>query len=291
MKYRFIAVERANYAVTLLCRVLKASRSGFYAYLSRKYSHRALENQDILIKIKRSFLSSRKTYGSPRIHADLQASGLKVGRNRVARLMQTNNIFAIKRKKRRKSSVESASITSAPNLLQRSFSQHAPNQAWASDITYLPTHEGFLYLAGILDLYSRRVVGLAMGAIQDSNLVLDALKMAISYRSAAPGLIHHSDQGSQYKSLVYQQELRNNKIICSMSRRGNCYDNAVKESFFSSLKRELMKNKSWPSKRLLRQAVTDYIFSFYNTRRRHSSLGYKSPIEFENNYYKTLTAS
>ena len=291
MKYRFISVERANYAVKLLCRVLNVSRSGFYSFLSRKLSKREEENHDLLVKIKSSFLSSRKTYGSKRIHAELNANGISIGKNRIARLMQINKIFATKIRRRRLTRAENTNKVFAPNILQRRFSQHAPNKAWVSDITYLPTHEGFLYLAGVMDLFSRRIIGFTMSSTQNTNLILGALKVALNHRQNLSGLILHSDQGSQYKSHEYQQELEKNKILCSMSRHGNCHDNAVKESFFSSLKRELMKNKSWTKKTLLRSAVTDYIVSFYNLTRRHSSIGYISPIEFENNYYKKLAAS
>jgi len=280
MRFAFILVEKALYPVALLCRVLQVSTAGFYAWCHRKPSLRAREDASFRVHIRAAFESGRKKYGSPRIYRSLHSQH-GIGRRRVARLMREDGLFA-RRKRRFVCTTDSKhSFAIAPNLLARDFTAHAPDRVWVTDITYIWTREGWLYLAAILDLFSRRVVGWAVDASIDRHLVLDALAMAVKARRPAPGLIHHSDRGVQYASCDYQDALDDIHAICSMSRKGDCWDNAVAESFFSTIKNELIHNVEFATREQARAAIIEYIETFYNRQRLHSSIGFVSPVHYE----------
>lgn len=281
MRYRFIGAERASYPVTILCRVMQVSPSGYYMFEQRGPSARALANEELLAEIKEIHQESRGTYGSPRMHRELVARGRRVGRGRVERLMREHGITA-RRKRRFKMTTDSKhGMPVAKNTLERQFSVDAPDRKWAGDITYIWTREGWLYLAVILDLFSRRVVGWAMDPRIDRWLVLSALDMALDAREPSEELLHHSDRGSQYASADYRARLDAMGITCSMSRKGDCWDNAVVESFFGTLKQELVHRSDFATRAEARSAIFEYIEVFYNRWRRHSYLGYMSPVEFE----------
>ena len=281
MRFRFIDAEKARYPIRLLCRCLAVSRSGYYAWRNRSASDRAREDARLKVKIAASHTASRRTYGSPRILRDLREAGDRVSRKRVARLMRTLEIEGIRKRRFRTTTDSSHRFPVAPNIVMRDFEVDEPNTAWATDITYIATLEGWLYLAVILDLFSRRVVGYAMSERIDRVLVLDALREALRQRPGVRDLVHHSDRGSQYASHDYREALDEAGIMCSMSRRGNCWDNAVAESFFGTLKMELIYELPLQTRGATRNGVADYIENFYNVRRRHSSLDYMSPVEFE----------
>lgn len=281
MKFGFIDAEKAVHSVRSMCRVLGVSPSGYYAWASRAPSGRARDDERLATHIRAVHRRSRGTYGSPRVHAELRDSGLRVGRKRVARLMRQRGITALPRKRWRCTTDSNHSFAVADNVLDRNFVVDAPDRVWVTDITYVWTWEGWLYLAVVLDLFSRRVVGWAAADHMRTELVLEALSTALERRQPTRGLLHHSDQGSQYASFDYQRELDRRGITCSMSRRGDCYDNAVAESFFGTIKTELLDRMPWATRRGARSAIGDYIDSFYNPRRRHSHLGYLSPVEFE----------
>jgi len=267
-----------------MCQTLEVGRSGFYAWLNRLESPRSLENWRLLMAIKVAHKKSRNIYGSPRIHAELNASGHACGRHRVARLMRQHGIVS---KHKRKFRVTTNSVHSYPvaeNLLQRQFNASEPGQCWVSDITYIPTREGWLYLATTLDLFHRKVIGWAMDRWITRRLVIDSLNMAIKEGGLKSGLIHHSDRGVQYASNEFQALLKANAIQCSMSRKGNCWDNAVAESFFHTLKVELLRGKINNTRQEAKTAIFEYIEVFYNRERRHSYLGYLSPVDFEKQY-------
>ena len=281
MKYAFMAAHKQEYSLKRMCHVLKVSRSGYYAWMRRGQSMRARANEDLLAAIRRVFQISRRTYGSPRIHAYLRRQGYFCGRNRVARLMQKHKIVARKAHRRHPVTTRQNPLAkNAPNLLNQEFSALLPNQKWVSDITYIDTAEGWLYLASILDLYSRRVVGWAMSEQMDASLVENALQMALFTRQPSAGFLHHSDRGSQYTSEDYRNQLAALQSQVSMSRTGNCYDNAVMESFFATLKVECA-SIQFPSKAEARTTIFEYIEGWYNRQRIHSSLDYLSPKEFE----------
>jgi transposase InsO family protein len=265
----------------VLCRTLQVSTSGFYAWCRRGLSDRAQEDAALKVEIRAAHTASGKRYGSPRILEDLKADGRQVGRKRVARLMREEGIEGQRKRRFRTTTDSRHSHPVAPNRLERDFSASTPNEIWVSDITYIWTREGWMYLAAILDLFSRRVVGWSMDSHIDQALVLDALGMALRTRQPKPGLLHHSDRGVQYAGAEYQEQLRQAGIVCSMSRKGDCWDNAVAESFFSTLKAELVHRMDYASRSQARASVFEYIEAFYNPRRRHSSLGYSSPIEHE----------
>ena len=265
-----------------MCRVLKASASGFYDWFNRPESPRQRANTELLTGIRESFAASNNTYGSPRIVMDLRERGLACSENRVARLMKSAGIKARHKRRRMPGQPLSVVHSVAPNILDRQFEASAPNQKWVADFTYVWTAEGWLFVAVVLDLYSRRIVGWSMQPTMAAQLVIDALLMAIYRRGHPLAVLHHSDQGSQYTSEDFQRFLESHGIICSMSRRGNCWDNAVIESFFSTLKTERLSNKTYRTRDELRADVFDYIERFYNPRRRHSTLGYISPVQFEN---------
>ena len=264
-----------------MCSTLEVSRGGFYSWLGRGDSKRTREDQRLTVLIREVHEKSRGTYGAPRIHAALKKRGEICGLHRVERLMQEAGIHSKMRRKFKKTTDSNHSHPVAPNLLDQKFEVAVPNRVWVSDITYIWTEEGWLYLASTLDLFSRKVVGWAMSACIDAGLVVDALQMAIDSRSPAPGLLHHSDRGVQYAAHAFQGLLEQHGITCSMSGKGNCYDNAVKESFFHTLKTELCDHEHYLTRVQARSSVFEFIEVFYNRTRLHSTLGYFSPCEFE----------
>ena len=284
MRYRFIAVEKAGYPVTVLCRVLRLSTSGFYVWLNRAPSKQATATAILQAAIKVAFDDSRCTYGSPRVHAELAAHGWKVSKTRVEREMRKLGLLARRPKKLRVTTDSTHTKPVAENALDRKFEASQPNQVWTTDITYVWTREGWLYLAVIIDLFSRRVVGWATANHMRTSLVLNALHMALGRRLPDAGLLHHSDRGTQYASTLYRDALAELDIVCSMSRKGNCWDNAVSESFFSTIKHELIHRHDWGSRAAASLAIAEYIECFYNARRRHSYLGFRSPAEHERIY-------
>ena len=280
-------MEKANFPVTLMCRVLEVSRAGYYAWRRRKPSRRAQENEQLVKKIAEVHKDSRGSYGSPRVYAELCTQGFDVGRNRIARIMREEGILGRRKPRFRLTTDSDHKLPVALNLLDRQFMADEPDAAWVADITYVWTQEGWLYLAVILDLFSRRVVGWSMAEHMRTELVLDALRAALGSRlPAETGLVFHSDRGSQYASEAYQDALDEHGITCSMSRRGNCWDNAVAESFFSTLKTELVHNVIFLTRDSARNAIAEWIEIFYNGKRRHSSLGYATPLEAEQRYYE-----
>ena len=281
MRYAFIGAHKGQYAVRTMCRVLAVSRSGYYAWENRKTSQREQTNHALLQKIKRVYRESDKSYGSPRIYRQLREEGEKYNRKRIVRLMRKHHIVAKKAPRRYPVTTKQRKGTPmAPNLLKQDFTAQRPNQKWVTDITYIDTAEGWLYLSVILDLYSRRIVGWAMSDRMDVHLVSQALKMAFRSRRPNKGLIHHSDRGSQYTSKVYQNYLHEYDCLVSMSFSGNCYDNAVAESFFATLKTECA-DSQFSSRDQARREIFHYIEAWYNRKRLHSSLGYMSPMMFE----------
>ena len=281
MRFVFIRAEKAHYPVTVLCRVLEVARSGYYAFESRTPSDRARADARLVVKIRAVHQRGRRKYGSPRVHEKLTKQGVSVGRHRVARLMKENDIRALRPRRFCRTTDSRHGLPVAENVLDRRFTAEAPNQAWVTDMTYVPTGEGWLYVAAIIDLFSRRVVGLAMSGCIDRQLALDALGQAMRLRRPNVGLLHHSDRGSQYASIDYQDALREFGARCSMSRRGNCWDNAVAESFFSTLKVELVHDVYFATRAAAEAAIREYVEQFYNVERIHSSLGYVSTIEYE----------
>lgn len=288
MKFLFIEAEKVAYPVRVLCRVLEVSPAGFYAWLARPESERAKENRKLVVEIRAIHSESGERYGSPRVHAELKDRGLDVGKNRVARLMSENDLEARPKRKFRKTTDSRHDHPVAENILARNFDADAPNQSWVTDITYIATQEGWLYLAVILDLYSRRVVGWATSASLHRDLALDALDAALKARDVPRGLVHHSDRGCQYASAEYQSRLETNGLVCSMSRKGNCWDNAVAESFFATIKGELVEYEDFVTRAQADRALFEYIEVFYNRRRRHSSLGYMTPAKFESEFELTV---
>lgn len=285
MKYGFIARHRTVWPTRPMCTVLGVSRSGFYEWLNRQPSRRAREDQRLLTLIRTSFTQSDSTYGSPRVWDDLIEWGERCSRKRVARLMRSSELRA--RARRLRPPTDSGMRPEhciAPNVLDRQFEAAGPNQKWVADFTYIRTGEGWLYLAVVLDLFSRRAVGWSMSAQMTAQFVLDALMMAVWRRGKPKALMHHSDQGSQYSSEEFQRLLAEQNITCSMSRRGDCWDNAAMESFFSTLKLERVNRRRYATRDEARADLFDYIERFYNPRRKHSTLGNISPAEFERRF-------
>jgi transposase InsO family protein len=280
MRFAAIAAEKAH-DVSTLCRVLKVRRSGYYAWLEREDSARAKDDQLLAVEVAAVFAEKKKRYGSPRVHRELRKRGRRVCRHRIARLMREQRLRARARRKFVRTTQSNPGLPTPPNVLDRDFTADAPDRKWAGDVTYLPTREGWLYLAVMLDLFSRRVVGFAMSEHNDEALTLAALRMALEQRQPERGLVHHSDRGTTYASGTYQDVLAKAGIVCSMSRKGDCWDNAVVESFFSSLDIECENGDMFPSRAAARREVTDYILGFYNPTRLHSTLGYMSPMEYE----------
>jgi putative transposase len=281
VKFAFISAEKVAFPVVVLCRLLSVSPSGYYASQERPLNERALRDRELAKKVLASHVASKKRYGSPRVHADIKAAGERVARKRIARIMRENKLVARARRRFRTTTDSRHTFPIAPNVLQRNFTANAPDQAWVTDITFLWTKQGWLYLAVILDLFSRRVVGWATSENVDRHLALAALDMALAQRSPVAGLVHHSDRGSTYAAEDYQKALRTRGFECSMSRKGDCWDNAVAESFFATLKREMENIDQLESRAVAALLVRNYIDRFYNIQRRHSAINYNSPIEFE----------
>lgn len=281
MKYWFMDQHRSTHGVQKMCLVIGASRSGYYRWKKQPQSKRQKDNEKILMEIRESHKNSRRAYGSPRITEDLQAKGTKCSENRVARLMKIHGIVGKATKKYKVTTNSKHTLPVAENLLKQNFEAEKPNTVWISDITYVPTLEGWLYLVVILDLFSRQLVGWAMSDRLTSGFVVKALYQAIGRRHPASGCIFHSDRGIQYASTDFRDVLRAYGFIQSMSRKGNCYDNAVAESFFHTLKTEHVYDYRYETRAEARQSIFEYIEMFYNRRRRHSALGYRSPVLFE----------
>ena len=273
--------HRVEFRVWLMCRVLEVSRSGYYAWLVRPESERSCRNRTLLSEIRLVHHRSRRTYGSPRVTEELRESGLWCGEHRVAHLMRRHGIKAKTVRKFRVTTNSKHAFPVAPNLLARQFTVSRPNAVWVSDITYIWTAEGWLYLAGVMDLYSRRIVGWAMSPRIDGALTLAALRQALTQRQPPAGLVHHSDRGKQYAASDYQMLLRKHGAVCSMSRKGDCWDNAPMESFFGTLKQELVYQEQFATRDEAKAKIFEYIEVFYNRQRRHSSAGSHSPVEFE----------
>ena len=289
MRYQFIQDHQDEFPVQRMCQVLGVSPSGYYAWRTRPLSPSTRANQKLLVEIRSIHSRSRKTYGSPRVHAELRDCNFLVGKNRVARLMRAENLRGQRKRKQPRTTNSQHRHPVAPNHLNRDFHATRPNEKWLADITYIPTAEGWLYLAGVLDLFSRKIVGWSFSASLESNLVEEAFHMAVYSRPTLSGLLHHSDRGSQYAGDAYQQLLIDLQVQVSMSRTGNCYDNAPMESFFSTLKCEHVHFQNYQSRQEAQTDIFAYIVGFYNRQRRHSSLGYLSPQEFERRYYSNLS--
>ncbi len=302
MRYRFVERERANHSIVMLCRVLRVSCSGFHAWHKREPSARAREDAVLTERILRIHAQSRQTYGAPRVHAELAAAGIRCGTKRVARLMRTVGVVGCHRRRHVVTTVREASASPAPDHLQRQFVAETPNSRWTADITYVPTWSGFLYLAVVLDVFSRRIVGWAnvpgtgMADHLRTELVLSALEMALWTRRPDRGVIHHSDQcarngyGCQYTSLAFGTRCQQAGVVPSLGSRGDCFDNAITESFFATLECELLDRHVFRTHSQARTAIFDYLEGFYNTHRRHSALGYLSPAAFERQFTEEIAA-
>ena len=291
MKFAFIHAEKANFSVAGLCRNLGVSRQGYYAHVSRPPSNRLAREAELQRRVQATFLNSSKRYGSPRVLKQLQREGLPASKRRVERAMRALGLSARMPGRWRLSTTKSDPAHAVvPNVLNRDFTATRPDERWVTDITYVWTAEGWAYLAAILDLYSRSVVGWSLGATLSTALPMAAMDMAIRRRRPEAGLLHHSDRGCQYTSFEYRSKLALQGFTVSMSRRGNCWDNAVAESFFATFKNELVHRRTWKTRLELRAAAFEYIESFYNRRRLHSSIGYKTPSEIEDDYYAPTVA-
>jgi putative transposase len=286
VRYQFIDDHRREYPTRRLCRVLEVSASGYYAWRKRLPSAREMANRALVERIARVQVQARHTYGSPRVHAELCAQGESCGRNRVARLMRQYSLGARYRKGLKRTTRVNQAVAAAPNLLGGKFEAEEPNRIWLADITYVATAKGWLYLAAVVDLYTRRVMGWAMDRWMTTELTRSALRMALKQTPFTGHLIHHSDRGSQYTATAYRMDLAACGIDCSLSAAGNCYDNAPMESFFATLKGELVHHRRYQTRAEARTDIFSYIEGFYNRRRRHSSLGYLSPEEFERAFYQ-----
>lgn len=280
-RYRFIQAEQATYPIAVLCRALGVARSGYYAWLRHGVSAWQQANLRLTEQIRIVHADSRQTYGSPRVHAALRQQGMCCSRKRVARLMRAAGLVGCRLRRRTRTTRTELTYQPAPNLVARQFAVATLDQLWVGDITYIPTREGWLYLAVLLDACSRRVVGWAMAEHLGGELTRDALAMALARRRPVADLVHHSDRGSQYTATAYQALLAQYGVAASMSRAGDCYDNALAESFMATLKTELIDRQPWPTRRAARRALFDWIEGFYNRRRLHSALGYQSPVDFE----------
>lgn len=290
MIFAWVEERHEQWPITVLCRVLEVSRSGFYAWRSRDASAAEERRAELTEEVKEIRAEVKARYGSPRIHAELVARGHGCCVNTVAQVMREAGIAAKTRRKFRQTTDSNHPYPVAENVLDRDFDPDQPNASWVADVTYIPTREGWLYLAVVEDLFSRKVVGWSMDATMTSRLVVDALEMALVGRrkgSSSSGLVAHSDRGSQYASEHYQRRLREERITCSMSRRGNCWDNAAMESFFASLKKELVHDEDYATREEAKASLFEYIEAFYNRVRRHSSLGYVAPEEYERTHNQT----
>jgi len=276
-----VKANQARYPIATMCRVLDVSASGYYAWRKRSRSERAREDAILTDRIRWIHVRSRRTYGAPRIHAELADEGMRVGRKRVARLMRIAGLQGVSRRRRPQTTVRAVGAQPAPDLVERDFAVAGPNRLWVADITYVPTWSGFLYLAVVVDAWSRRGVGWSMATHLRTELVLDALDMALRRRRHAAGVIHHSDQGSQYTSIAFGKRCREAGVRPSMGSVGDCYDNALCESFFATLECELIDRHRFHTREEARGAVVEYIEGWYNPQRRHSSLGYVLPLRYE----------
>jgi putative transposase len=286
MKYSFIRGNSSCFPVRLMCRVLGVSSAGYYAWIDREPSSADQRRDELAQEIRTAHADVKRRYGSPRMHAELNARGHACSLNTVAKIMKGLGIQAISHRKFRVSTTDSNhDFPIAANIVDQDFTASKPNEIWLSDITYVPTQEGWLYLAAVEDLYSRRVVGWSMDTTMESRLVVDALAMAVKQRFPDEGLLAHSDRGSQYASEHYQRLLAKQGITCSMSRKGNCYDNSPMESFFATLKKELVHHQNYVTIAEAKASLFEYIEVYYNRIRRHSSLGYVAPAEFESGKY------
>lgn len=281
--FRFIAAKKTEHSIQIMCRVLEVSRSGYHAWATRSPSPRALADARLSGRITEIHTQSGETYGSPRVHAELRlADGVQVGRKRVERLMRTAGLSGQLKRRKGRTTISVPGVRTAPDLVERDFNPSAIDRLWCADITYIRTWEGWLYLASVMDCYSRRIVGWAIADHMRKELVIEALLMAIARRRPDIGLVHHADHGSQYTSLLFTQRCRLVGIEVSTGSRGDCFDNAAIESFHATLKKDLIHRGSWPTKAEARTAMFEYIEAFYNRRRRHSRLGMLSPVEYEN---------
>lgn len=290
MTFAWIEERNGEWPVTQRCRVLEVSRAGFYAWRSREPGPAAVRREELTEEVKEIHADVKARYGSPRMHAELVGRGHECCGNTVARIMREAGIAAKTKRKFRQTTDSNHSHPVAENVLDRDFDPDQPNASWVADVTDIPTREGWLYLAVVEDLFSRKVVGWSMDATMTSRLVVDALEMALARRlkgSSSSSLVTHSDRGSQYASEHYQRRLREERITCSMSRRGNCWDNAPMESFFASLKKEMVHGEDYATREEARASIFEYVESFYNRVRRHSSLGYVAPAEYERTHNPT----
>ena len=290
MKFSFIHAEKASFSVSAMCRLLGVTRQGYYAFLSRPLCARSQSDRGLRARLQELDVENEGRYGSPRMLRSLRNEGMRIGKRRVERAMQSLGIQARTRRRFRVTTAADPTHAHAMNILDRDFTASKPDERWVTDITYIWTDEGWCYLAAILDLFSRRVVGWALDATLSTTLPLAALDMALQRRKPAPGLLHHSDRGCQYTSTDYREALADAGAVVSMSRKGNCWDNAVAESFFATLKTELVHRRRWSSRLELRAAVFEYIEAFYNHRRLHSTLGYKTPAQVETEHPLARTA-
>lgn len=293
MTFQLIDQERAHHAVSRLCSVLNVTRQGYWAWKHRPPSRRRVEDERLKPRILEAWNASDRTYGAPRLHAELRlGDGVAVGRKRVARLMREQGIHGVSRRRGRvRTTTPDPKAPPAPDLVKRDFTAEQPDQTWVADITYVPTYEGWLFLAAVMDLYSRKIVGWSMRDDLEAPLVVDAISMAIARRKPKPGLVHHSDRGSQYTSIAMGRTLRDSKIMASMGSRGDPWDNASAESCISTIKNELVKRRTFQTRDQARLALFRYIESFYNPLRRHSSLEMLSPNDYEARYWEDNAAA
>ena len=282
--------HRGQFSLTTMGRLLEASLSGFYRWSGKGDTERDRSNRSLLVEIKAVYKECHGRYGSPRVHRKLRRNGVPCSENRVARIMRREGIQAIQARKFRVTTDSEHDLPVAENLLDRQFDVATPNATWTADMTYVWTKEGWLYLAVIMDLCSRRILGSSMRSTLHRSMVLDALRQALRLRRPAHGLLHHSDRGSQYASNEYREALTKAGVSCSMSRKGDCWDNAPTESFFATLKREMVFHRRFETRAEARSAIFEFIEVWYNRQRLHSSLGYLTPVEFENQYYQSITA-
>ena len=281
MKYRFISGHRGTFKVGRMCQILNVSPSGYHAWKKRPESRLSLENRGLEDKIRVLHKASHGIYGSPRVYRDLVEAGVRCGKNRVARIMRQAGIRSRSKRKFKATTNSKHSFSVAPNLLDRNFTVESPDSVWVGDITYIHTDEGWIYLAVLLDLYNREVIGWSASARMTRQLAIDALEMALGKRDPGQGLLHHTDRGSQYASNEYQNILKDHHVVCSMSRKGNCWDNAVAESFFGRLKSEWVNHQRYHSRSEAIQSLFYYIEIFYNRKRRHSSINYLTPQGYD----------
>ena len=282
--FRFIEAEQAEFPISLSARMLGVSRSGFHAWRRRPPSDQAIGDAWLTERIKEIHAQSRGTYGAPRVHAELRRQGIRVGKKRVERLMRAAGLSGYHRRRKGETTIRVQGVRVADDLVERDFNPSEPNRLWCADIKEIPTWEGKLYLASVLDCFSRRVVGWSMRDNMEAELVVDALEMAVARRRPEPGLIHHSDQGSQYVALVFGQRLRGAGIAQSIGSKGDCFDNAAIESYHATIEKDLLRRRSFRTRQEAQTALFDYIETFYNRERLHSTLGYRSPDEYERDH-------